>query len=171
MYVESPGPGLGSTFTFHLPTLAASRAAAQSDSRESLSGPADVTVLRGLRVLLVDDDDDARALVRRLLDDYGVESIEAADVETALQRVAESVPHLLVSDISMPGQDGYMLLRQLREAGLDGEHLPALALTAFARPEDRTRALSSGFQAHLGKPIDLESLLLALVGLARRRGG
>jgi PAS domain S-box-containing protein len=169
VHVDSAGPGLGATFTFRLPTLSASREAAQGDARDQLAGPADVSVLRGLRVLLVDDDEDARALVRRLLDDYGVESIEAGDVDTALKLVAESVPHLLVSDISMPGQDGYMLLRQLRDAGLDGEHLPALALTAFARPEDRTRALSSGFQAHLGKPIDLESLLLALVALARRR--
>jgi CheY-like chemotaxis protein len=132
-------------------------------------GPADVSMLRGLTVLLVDDDDDARSLVRRLLDEYGVNCVEAAGVDEALKRVAESVPDLMVSDISMPGRDGYSLIRALRDSGLDGEHLPAMALTAFARPEDRTRALSSGFQAHLGKPIDLESLLLALVGLARGR--
>ena len=169
VHVESAGPGLGSTFTVRLPTLAASRRAAIDDSAEGIAGPADVSVLRGLRILLVDDDEDARALVKRLLDEYGVNSIEAANVDDALKCVAEVVPDLMVSDISMPGQDGYMLIRQLRDSGLDGEHLPALALTAFARPEDRTRALSSGFQAHLGKPIDLESLLLTLVGLARRR--
>jgi PAS domain S-box-containing protein len=168
--VESPGPGLGATFTVLLPTLAASRASAEAASPDSAISPPDVSVLRGLHVLLVDDDDDARALVRRLLDDYGVRSSEAASVDEALRRIAEATPDLLVSDISMPGQDGYMLLRQLRDSGLDGEHLPALALTAFARPEDRTRALSGGFQAHLGKPIDLESLLLVLVALARRRG-
>jgi len=169
VHVASAGPGLGSTFTVRLPTLAASREAAQGESTQAAMGAPDVAVLRGLHVLLVDDDDDARALVRRLLDDYGVRTSEAANVEAALKSVAEAVPNLLVSDISMPGQDGYMLLRQLRDSGLDGDHLPALALTAFARPEDRTRALSSGFQAHLGKPIDLESLLLALVALARRR--
>jgi PAS domain S-box-containing protein len=168
VYVESPGPGLGATFTVRLPTMAASRQAGQGDA-EGASGPPDVSVLRGLHVLLVDDDDDARALVRRLLEEYGVRATEAANVDDALQRVAESVPDLLVSDISMPGQDGYSLIRALRDSGLDGEHLPALALTAFARHEDRTRALSTGFQAHLGKPIDLESLLLALVALARRR--
>lgn len=164
---ESAGPGLGASFTVRLPTLAASLAAV--DGPVGSVGPVDVSVLRGLRVLLVDDDDDARALVRRLLDDHGVESIEANSVDEALKRVAESVPDLMVSDISMPGQDGYSLIRALRDSGLDGEHLPALALTAFARQEDRTRALSSGFQAHLGKPIDLESLLLALVALARGR--
>jgi PAS domain S-box-containing protein len=171
VHVDSAGPGLGSTFTVRLPTLATSRAAVPQEASEGMIGPADVSMLRGLRVLVVDDDDDARAMVRRLLDEYGVETSEASNVEEALQRVAESVPDLMVSDISMPGQDGYMLLRQLRDSGLDGDHLPAVALTAFARPEDRTRALSSGFQAHLGKPIDLESLLLALVGLARRRAG
>jgi len=168
--VESPGPGLGATFTIVLPTLAASRGGALGDPGDA-GGQPEVSVLRGLRILLVDDDDDARAMVKRLLDEYGVDGREAASAEEALLRVAESVPDLLVSDISMPGQDGYSLLRQLRDAGLDGEQLPALALTAFARPEDRTRALSSGFQAHLGKPIDLESLLLTLVALARRRAG
>jgi PAS domain S-box-containing protein len=167
--VESPGPGLGSTFTVCLPTLAASRHGAQGEVSEAPGQP-DMSVLRGLRILLVDDDDDARAMVKRLLDEYGVDGREAANVEEALQRVAEELPDLLVSDISMPGADGYALVRQLRDSGLDGEQLPALALTAFARPEDRTRALSSGFQAHLGKPIVLESLLLALVALARRRG-
>ena len=171
VHVQSEGPGLGATFTLRLPTLAASHAAAQRDPHDVAVGPPDVFLLRALRILIVDDDDDARALVRRLLDDYGVQSMEASSVEEALQRVAEATPDLLISDISMPGADGYMLLRQLRDSGLDGEHLPALALTAFARPEDRTRAFSSGFQAHLGKPIDLESLLMALVGLARRRVG
>jgi PAS domain S-box-containing protein len=166
--VESAGPGLGSTFTVRLPTLAASTSS-KADPNEAMVGPADVSMLRGLTVLLVDDDDDARSLVRRLLDEYGVNCVEAAGVDEALKRVAESVPDLMVSDISMPGRDGYSLIRALRDSGLDGEHLPAMALTAFARPEDRTRALSSGFQAHLGKPIDLESLLLALVGLARGR--
>ena len=171
VFVDSGGPGQGATFTVRLPSLAASQAAARGDSPETGFGPPDMSLLRGLHVLIVDDDDDARALVRRLLDDYGVRSTEADSVDEALKRVAESVPDMLISDISMPGQDGYMLVRQLRDSGLDGEHLPALALTAFARAEDRTRALSTGFQAHLGKPIDLESLLLALVALARRRPG
>jgi PAS domain S-box-containing protein len=171
VHVQSPGPGLGATFTVHLPTLAAAHAAAQNPAEVAAPGLTDVSALRGLHVLVVDDDDDARALVRRLLEEYGVRTTEAESVAVALARVAAEKPDLLVSDISMPGEDGYALLRQLRDAGLDGDTLPAVALTAFARPEDRTRALSSGFQAHLGKPIDLESLLLALVGLARRRGG
>jgi PAS domain S-box-containing protein len=167
--VRSPGVGLGATFTVRLPTLATAQAARKGEPEHANPGLTDVSALRGLHVLVVDDDDDARALVRRLLDEYGVRTTEADRVSVALARVAEDKPDLLVSDISMPGEDGYALLRQLRAAGLDGDTLPAVALTAFARPEDRTRALSSGFQAHLGKPIDLESLLLTLVGLARRR--
>jgi CheY-like chemotaxis protein len=71
----------------------------------------------------------------------------------------------------MPGDDGYALVRKLREAGHDAERLPAIALTAFAQPEDKVRALAHGFQAHLGKPIDLEALLVAISGLAPRRHG
>ena len=118
-----------------------------------------------LRVLLVDDDPDARRVVRRLLDDHAVVSFEAASVAEALAAVRAHEPQLLISDISMPGDDGYALVKRLREAGYDAEHLPAIALTAFARPEDKLRALSSGFQMHLGKPIDLESLLAAIRSL------
>jgi PAS domain S-box-containing protein len=168
VHVESAGSGLGATFTVRLPTLAAARVAA-SNPRSTTAGVPDSSLLRGLRVLVVDDDADARAVVRRLLDDYAVRTVEAGSVQEALQRVAEAAPDLLVSDISMPGEDGYSLVRQLREAGLDGTRLPAIALTAFARPEDRERALMNDFQAHLGKPIDLESLLLAMIGLAKRR--
>jgi PAS domain S-box-containing protein len=166
--VDSPGSGLGSTFTVRLPTLAAAQVAA-SNPRSTTAGVPDTSLLRGLRVLVVDDDADARAVVRRLLDDYAVRTVEAGSVEEALERVAEAAPDLLISDISMPGQDGYSLMRQVRAAGLDGNRLPAVALTAFARPDDRERALANDFQDHLGKPIDLESLLLALVALAKRR--
>ena len=103
----------------------------------------------------------ARQAVRKLAQDSGFSLVEQTKLVTASSELARNT--------LIHGGGGYMLLRQLRDAGLDGEHLPALALTAFARPEDRTRALSSGFQMHLGKPIDLESLLLALVALARRR--
>jgi PAS domain S-box-containing protein len=167
--VASAGPGQGATFTLRFPTLATSNAVAGGTGHEKPQELADTRALRGLRVLLVDDDADARLVVRRLLDDQGMLTLEAGSVGEALRMIANDRPDILVSDLSMPGEDGYALIRQLRSSGLDAEHLPALALTAFARPEDRMRVLSSGFQAHLGKPIDLESLLAAIVALAQKR--
>jgi PAS domain S-box-containing protein len=170
----SEGTGKGATFCLWFPSLAASRAAGDGPAAGDVQlreEPLEPSRLRGLRVLLVDDDADARLVVRRLLDDFAVETMEADSVAEAMQQVARHAPDLLVSDISMPGDDGYALVRRLREAGYDAESLPAIALTAFAQPEDKARALANGFQAHLGKPIDLEALLVAISAFAPRRHG
>jgi PAS domain S-box-containing protein len=173
---HSEGTGKGATFCLFFPSLAASKAAGEDAQGAGSAAakpdePLEPSRLRGLRVLLVDDDADARLVVRRLLDDFAVDTVEADSVAEAMQQVARHAPHLLVSDISMPGDDGYALVRRLREAGYDAESLPAIALTAFAQPEDKARALANGFQAHLGKPIDLEALLVAISAFAPRRHG
>jgi CheY-like chemotaxis protein len=120
--------------------------------------------LRGLKVIVVEDEPDARELVERLLSEAGCRVVAVESAGAALAALALERPDLLVSDIGLPDEDGYSLIRRIR--GLetdDAGSLPAIALTAFARSADRTRALRAGFQAHLAKPVD-PAELLAVVG-------
>ena len=152
----SGGKDEGAEFAVRLPLSAADDPAglARVASRES-----DVALLRGLRVLIVDDDPDARMIVRRSLADCGVTVTEAASMEEALAAVQAHEPEVMISDIGMPVNDGYKLIRTLRERGIDAVALPAIALTAFDQPSDRREVTASGFQAHLSKPVDLEALM------------
>jgi CheY-like chemotaxis protein len=170
---------MGSTFTLTLPLTAVHRPERGSRPRHPAgfdTAGADYRVadLTGLRVLVVDDEADARYLLRQLLEECGAEVIAAAGMEEALALVQSSRPDLLVSDIGMPGADGYQLLERVRALGDPAlASLPAIALTAFARSEDRTRALRSGFVLHLSKPVESAELVAgvasALRGTARRK--
>ena len=121
-------------------------------------------------MLLVDDEADARELTERILRDNHAEVHSAGSVAQALQLLEQVRPHVLVSDIGMPDADGFDLLAQIRaRASPDAAHLPALALTAFAQPQDRQRALASGFQAWVSKPLDPAELLAAVAQLAAAR--
>jgi CheY-like chemotaxis protein len=166
---RSGGERQGATFVVRLPILAGAVPAANASSPQRMFSNAgqDADILRGLRLLVVDDDADARLIVRRLLVDYGPAITEASSAAEALDILAACDPQVLISDISMPGDDGYYLIEQVRIAGRSALDLPAIALTAFARPEDRARALSRGFQAHLAKPVDVELLVTTIAGLAR----
>jgi PAS domain S-box-containing protein len=166
---SSGGEGMGATFLVRLPTLAnAQQSSAQPTLRRMFSNAGhDADVLRGLRLLVVDDDADARLVVRRLLVDYGPKVTEASSAAEALALLAMCDPEILISDISMPGDDGYYLIERIRAEGRSARDLPAIALTAFARPEDEARTLSRGFQAHLPKPVDVELLVTTIAGLAR----
>jgi CheY-like chemotaxis protein len=106
--------------------------------------------------------------VRRVLSEVFAIVDEASDVSDALLAVAANRPHVLVSDIGLPRQGGLSLVRQLRRLGYDGSSLPAIALTAYATPEDRERSLEAGFQVHLTKPVDAEALRLHVASLVRR---
>jgi len=121
--------------------------------------------LRGVRVLVVEDLDDTRALILRVLTDAGAEVKEAADVPGALGEIARELPHILISDIGMPRSDGYQLIRKLRAQGHSAQRLPAIALTAFVRTEDASDALEAGYQMHLGKPVNADVLIAAVVNL------
>jgi CheY-like chemotaxis protein len=123
--------------------------------------------LAGLRVLVVEDEKDSRAAIERILGQWGAVTASAAAVEEALALVERFEPQVLVSDIGMPGRDGYDLIRTLRQRGLSAQALPALALTAFARHDDERRALEAGFQAHLAKPADAGRLVHAVAQLAQ----
>jgi signal transduction histidine kinase/CheY-like chemotaxis protein len=164
---HSDGKDRGATFVVRLPT-----GEDQSAHREART-PRRATPFRmagaghpleGLRVLVVDDDADGRELVGRVLTECGAMVATAGDAERALAVLHDYKAQILITDIGMPGTDGYALLRSVRER-FDAQALPAIALTAFARPEDRARALSSGFQAHLSKPVDLQALTDTIAAL------
>ena len=121
-----------------------------------------------MRVLLVDDEPDARDLVGTLLRRCGADVVMVASASEALEAVERSRPDIIVSDIGLPGEDGYALIRKLRGLGPErGGETPALALTAYARDLDARNARAAGYQAHLAKPVDLAILAAAVADLAR----
>ncbi len=125
--------------------------------------------LRGLRVLVVDDDPDALDLIATILRRAEAEPMLCSSPPEALAAVRSWKPHVLVSDIEMPGEDGYSLIRKIRElAGSDGGQVPAVALTAYGRPEDRVRSLSAGYSMHVAKPVDPVELGVIVANLAGR---
>jgi CheY-like chemotaxis protein len=167
------GLGEGATFVVTLP-LAPDTERARSWKR--VVRPAVETAPRpsgldGIRVLVVDDEGDARELVTMLLREAGAETLEACDASSALAAIDRSPPDVLVSDIGMPIEDGYALLRKLRmRAPEAGGKLPAIALTAFTRGEDVARSREAGFARHLAKPVEPAELVTAVRQLADVRG-
>jgi signal transduction histidine kinase len=167
--VDSPGEGLGTTFTVTLPLAAVHRPAGPHPKALGESEDYRLADLTGVRLLVVDDEPDARSLVERVLADCGGEVLCAASAEEALGVLRRFKPQLLLCDIGMPGEDGYELLRLLRgEADPELARIPAIALTAFARSEDRTRALRAGFMVHLAKPVEPAELVATVASVARR---
>jgi PAS domain S-box-containing protein len=156
--VASAGVDQGSAFTVELPILADDRPPPRHDVAR-----ADPAVLDGLRVLIVDDDPDSNDAVRNVLAAAGAEVRTAGSADEAFTILGGWEPHVLVSDIAMPGADGYALLARLRaEAAVFGR-IPAVALTAYSAPGDREQALSAGFHAHVAKPLRTDELLYAVV--------
>jgi CheY-like chemotaxis protein len=128
-----------------------------------------MTNLAGLKVLVVDDELDARDLLQRILEECGAIVDAAGSAAEALTLLKSEQPHVLVSDVGMPGVDGYAFLASVRDLEpKDGGSIPAVALTAFARSEDRVRALQAGFQAHLPKPVDPSELVVTIATVADR---
>src|SRR5690606_34713352 len=142
------------------PGFTVSLAHAPAPQETAVKGP-----LSGLRVLLVEDEPDAREALTSLLRLHGAEVISAGSVSEALAEARRHAPDLLLSDIAMPDRDGYELLRELRSLPRFAR-LPAAALTAFAGSADRQRALAAGFQIHLAKPVEPDHLLSAVQSLA-----
>jgi PAS domain S-box-containing protein len=173
---HSAGSGQGSTFTVQLPLGVVPRdpdaPARQRPSDEQGTPDYGLVDLSGIRVLVVDDQGDARDLVGRVLSECKAEVITAADAAEALALVERERPHVLVSDIGMPDVDGYELLKRVRALGVKhGGAVPAIALTAFARSEDRTRALNKGFRVHVSKPVEPAELIATVASVAGRTGG
>jgi PAS domain S-box-containing protein len=170
---ESAGAGQGATFTVRLPIVAVySDEAGRDDTRPtpSRTSPAvpTATALSGITVLVVDDDAESRELLTVTLETYGAGVVTAASAADAVHALATQSVDVLLSDIAMPGEDGYSLIRAIRaQETASQSHLPAAALTSFTRDDDRQRALQAGFDAHFAKPIDAPSLVEAVAALAR----
>ncbi len=170
---ESPGLGLGSTFTVRLPILTARRKESHpelverrtTEERSAERSP----LLDGVRVLVVDDDSDTREMVALALAERQADVKTCSSVGEALDAFKEWKPDVLVSDIQMPEQDGYELITEVRHLERDrDEKIPAVALTAYARSEDRARALQLGYNVHVSKPVDPAELVMVVAGLAGR---
>jgi signal transduction histidine kinase len=173
--VESAGEGQGSTFTVGLPIRAGlepALAERRSAGAETKPGPVDSPdLLSGLHVLVMDDEEDTRELLTTALEHCGARVTAVASVPAALEALDLARPDVLVSDIGVPGEDGYSLIRKVRARAAErGGNVPAAALTAYARSEDRIRALSAGFQTHLAKPFDPAELVATIAALAGRQG-
>jgi CheY-like chemotaxis protein len=171
--VESDGLGKGSRFMVRLPREKTTAAAAEA-LRAAAELPEGEPSIEGVRVLLVDDEPDTLEVVAQLLRRRGARVTARNSVFEAMAALRQATQpfDVLVSDIGMPGQDGYSLVRQVRN--LEREHLkklPAVALTAYARGEDRLRAISEGFQEHLPKPVDPVELAGVVANLTKQRAG
>jgi len=170
--VTSAGPGLGATFMVTLPISSALEQS--SDDKVVTSRPDDaqekssVSRLRGVRVLVVDDEPDATALVKRVLERCEAEVERAGSVAEAMELLSVHNFDIIVSDIGMPGEDGYQFIRRVRSLQNPHRNVPAVALTAFARAEDRRKAALAGFQTHLSKPVEAAELVAIVANLARR---
>ena len=167
---RSPGRGQGATFTLTLPLRSV-----VSPNHHSVSPASAIAAppgsLRGVMVLVVDDEPDAREPVRRVLEEAGAEVVAVASAAEALEAVRQQRPDVLVSDVAMPGGDGYQLMRSIRELPPGrGGRVPAIALTAYTTAADRERALSAGFNLHVGKPVEPAALIAAVAALAAPAG-
>jgi signal transduction histidine kinase/CheY-like chemotaxis protein len=172
--VESEGEGCGSTFTVYLPVAPTRKPGLFSESvvqvRPDLRSQA-IPRLHGTRILLIEDDPDSRELLCSLLEMTGASVVAAGSAEDGLRTAQRYGPDLIVSDIEMPGMDGYAFIRRLREREQGSANpVPAIALTAYARAEDRARALEAGFHMHLSKPVNPPVLLDAVALLLGRAG-
>ena len=169
----SEGENQGSTFTVKLPLVAPPREVEESEIQK-LDKSSDLETklslsLDGLLILVVDDEEDTRQLMVQSLTFYGA-TVETADsAEDALTAIEDKNPDVLVSDIGMPGEDGYSLIRKVRSLSNDQhKNIPAIALTAFTRAQDRVRALTSGYQNHVAKPVEPDELATVIASLTGR---
>jgi CheY-like chemotaxis protein len=126
--------------------------------------------LLGIRLLIVEDEPDARELLKIMLEQCGAELKATESAKEALQEIEEWKPDLMISDIEMPGEDGYSLIQKVRSSETRPQRLPAIALTAHARAEDRMRALRAGYDAHVAKPVEATELVAVIESLARMAG-
>ena len=164
---RSDGISQGATFTVTIPLSAVH--AAPEPAKGETPGVDASRELDGLRVLVVDDELDARELLAEILASAGVEVRMAGDADAAMREIEAFLPHILVCDIGMPGEDGYSLMQRIRALPAErGGRVRAAAVTAYARGEDRRRALAVGFNLHLSKPVDPSELIVSVARLAER---
>jgi CheY-like chemotaxis protein len=170
--VRSRGRNSGSTFIVYLPTTVVPPSRGPAAERRHTTAAAASTMsyqptpMAGIKVVIVDDEPDARSLLRRVLENCEAEVHTAETADEAMTLLQSKRPHVLISDIGMPGQDGYGLIRRVRALPAEtGGHTPAVALTAYARAEDRVTAIVAGFQHHLSKPVEPNELIAVVASL------
>ena len=172
IHAKSMGEGQGATFVVHLPLIILGKERDQAPRIHPAAGEmldaVPVPKLDGVRALIVDDEGDALELIRRVLESRGASVTTVGSGEEALRLLERSEPDVIISDIGMPGMDGYQFMRRMRAAEPKDRRTPALALTAFARPDDRKHAILAGYQAHLAKPFDMAELAIVVAGLVGR---
>jgi len=165
---ESPGPGQGATFTIRIPVLTST---ALMERRQERRETPPLPRLDGLHILVVEDHPDSRELMSTVLEQAGASVTAVTSVKQAFEALKTRPPHALVSDIGLPDEDGYALIRRLRRREAKyGGFLPAVALTGYVRDEDRARVLAAGYQAHLPKPVEAAQLTAAIAALTRAPG-
>ncbi|MET0645359.1 MAG: ATP-binding protein [Pyrinomonadaceae bacterium] len=168
----SAGEGTGATFTVSLPFVNFRRGQERAERLPFSSGLTEIHCppgLQGLRVLAVDDEADTREMIRAVLEYCKMEVITAASASEALEALVQSRPDVLLSDLGMPGADGYALIAKVRALPAErGGQIPAAALTAYVRAEDRVKVLRSGFQLHVSKPLEPNELVAVVANLAGR---
>ena len=173
--VESPGEDLGTTFTVRLPVMIVHRrnelsaaettALLSADSNDLLFDKA--KRLNGIHALIVDDEADARELIMFILAEHGASVTTAASVSEAVEKFHAINPDLIISDIEMPDEDGFSLIEKLRDFNeREQKKIPAIALTAHARPSERLKVLSAGYQMHLAKPVEPAELIAVVANFA-----
>ena len=171
LHAKSPGEGQGATFIVNLPLTILQTDASASRVHPTQSVPEKESALprlAGVHALVVDDEADARDLIQRVLQQQGAIVSVAASGAEAIRILEQSSPDILISDVGMPDMDGYQLMRRIRADEHQGRRIPAVALTAFARTEDRKRALLAGYQSHVAKPVDTAELLIIIASLVRQ---
>jgi CheY-like chemotaxis protein len=167
---DSAGIGFGSTFTINLPqSVNENNGRVEFESLNAKQFSSGSTPLAGLKILAVEDDEDSRELLIVVLGQNGANVTTAITVLEAMNSISQNLPDILVSDVGLPGEDGYSLIKKIR-AMQNGQNpkIPAIALTGFARPEDQERALASGFDAFVAKPIEPSALVEAILKIAQR---
>jgi CheY-like chemotaxis protein len=169
---HSEGDDRGAVFTLTLPREDTPQSRRRGSLAPSLSEPPSMAsvakLLSALKILIVEDDEDARELLVTVLVRQGANVQSAATSESALEMIANATPDVLLSDIGLPDHDGYELVRLVRARGYSVKELPAIALTAYARAEDRKLALDAGFQAYVAKPVDLVTLVKVVARVVGR---
>ena len=164
---ESEGEGKGATFTVALPLALIRHDVEPGTAAADWETPS----LAGVSVLVIDDEEDTRDLLRRILTDREAEVVTASSAVEGMEAIRRRPPQVLLSDVGMPEVDGYELIRRVRALGDEYRRIPAVALTAFARSEDRRRAMLAGFQMHLSKPVEPAELVAVVASLAGRTAG
>jgi CheY-like chemotaxis protein len=183
VHAASEGEGRGASFIVRLPLISMResepynavsirelRPVIPTPVIERASDAKPVERLDGVRVLVVEDEEDARETVKVLLEGHGADVKISASVEEALETLSRWKPDVLVSDIGMPNEDGYALIERVR--AIEDRYkipIPALALTGYARPEDRSRLLRAGYRLHLAKPVEMAELVAAILNLAAQQ--